>query len=108
MPFPTALLAEHLAGPEARTATAIYSGMYFMIALAFNGLWWHVVKRRHLFLASADQNEIKNITRKDRFGPLFYLISFGLAFVSVAASVAMCLALAIFFAISGRPAICDA
>ena len=41
--------------------------------------------------------------RQYRFGPLLYLIAFGLAFVSVAASIAACLALAIFFAFAGRP-----
>src|SRR6188508_1713412 len=34
VPFPTALLAEHLMGPDARVAAAVYSGMGLAIALA--------------------------------------------------------------------------
>jgi uncharacterized membrane protein len=103
VPFPTALLAEHLAGPEATAATAFYTGTFVVIALAFNGVWRHLRKHPRLLLASADPEEIEGISRQYRFGPLFYLIAFGLAFVYVAAAVAACLALAIFFAFAGRP-----
>jgi hypothetical protein len=53
--------------------------------------------------ATADPDELEGISRRYRFGPLLYLIAFGLAFVSPAASIAACLALAIFFAFEGRP-----
>jgi uncharacterized membrane protein len=102
-PFPTALLAQHLDGPAATTATAFYAATQVVIALAFNGVWRHLRRRPHLLLSSADPDEVAGITRQYRFGPLLYLVAFGLAFVSVAASVAACLALAVFFAIAGRP-----
>jgi TMEM175 potassium channel family protein len=47
-------------------------------------------------------DELEEISRQYRFGPLLYLIGFGLAFVSPAASIAACLVLAIFFAFAGR------
>jgi uncharacterized membrane protein len=103
VPFPTALLAEHLAGPEATTAMAFYAATSVVTALAFNGVWRHLRKHPRLLLASADPDEIEGISRQYRFGPLFYLAAFGLAFVSVAAAIATCLALAIFFAVAGRP-----
>lgn len=103
VPFPTALLAEHLGGPEAAEATAFYAGTFVITALAFNGVWWHLRRHPHLLLASADPAEVEGITRQYRFGPLLYLAAFGLAFVSVGASVAACLALAIFFAVAGGP-----
>jgi uncharacterized membrane protein len=102
VPFPTAVLAQHLAGPEATVAAAVYAGASVMIALAFNGMWRYLRKHPHLLLASADPAEIEGISRQYRFGPLLYVIAFGLAFVSVAASVSACLALAIFFAIASR------
>jgi uncharacterized membrane protein len=98
VPFPTALLAEHLAGPEATVATAVYAATFMVTGLAFNGVWRHLCNHPHLFLSSADPNEIAGISRQYRFGPLLYLIAFGLAFVSVVLSVVACLALAIFFA----------
>ncbi|MGH9676647.1 MAG: TMEM175 family protein, partial [Candidatus Acidiferrum sp.] len=103
LPFPTALLAEHLAGPEATVATAVYTMTSFVIALAFNGVWRHLRLHPNLLLTSADPDEIYCITKQYRFGPLLYLIAFGLAFVSVAASIGMCFALAIFFAVASRP-----
>jgi uncharacterized membrane protein len=103
VPYPTALLAQYLVGPEAAVATAVYAGTFVITALAFNGLWGHLRKHPRLLLASADPEEIEGISRQYRFGPLVYLIAFGLAFVSVASSIAACLALAVFFAFAGRP-----
>lgn len=103
VPFPTAVLAEHLACAEATTAAAFYAGSFVVIALAFQGVWRHLRKHPHLLFGSADPKEIDGITKQYRFGPLFYLTAFGLAFVSVAASIAACLALAVFFAFAGRP-----
>ena len=103
LPFPTALVAEHLAGPEPTMAMAFYAGTMVVIALAFNGVWRYLRKHPHLLLASADPAEIACISQQYRHGPLFYVIAFGLAFVSVVASIAACLALAIFFAFAGRP-----
>jgi uncharacterized membrane protein len=103
VPYPTALLAQYLASPEAPVATAVYAGSFVITAPAFNGLWRHLRKNPRLLFASADPDEIEGITRQYRFGPLLYLIAFGLAFVSVAASIATCLALAVFFAFAGRP-----
>jgi len=104
LPFPTAVLAEHLACTEAPAAAAFYTATMVVIALAFNGVWRHLRTHPDLLLRSADPCEIEGISQQYRFGPLFYLAAFGLAFVSVAASIAACLALAIFFAIAGRPA----
>jgi uncharacterized membrane protein len=103
VPYPTAVLAQHLTGPEATVATAFYSGSFVLIALAFGGTWRYLCKHPRLLLASADPEEIEGITRQYRFGPLLYLIALGLAFVSVFVSVAICFALAIFFAFAGRP-----
>lgn len=103
LPFPTAVLAEHLACAEATPAAAFYAASMVVIALAFTGVWGHLRRHPSLLLSSADPTEIEGISRQYRFGPLFYLIAFGLAFVSVAASIIACLLLAIFFAFAGRP-----
>src|SRR5215813_5730977 len=36
VPFPTAVLAEHLGGPDERTAAIVYNCTFFLIAIAFN------------------------------------------------------------------------
>lgn len=103
VPFSTALLAGHLTSPEAATATAVYAGTNVVIALAFSGVWGHLRKHPRLLFTTANPDEIEGISHQYRFGPLLYLIAFGLAFVSPAASIAACLALAIFFAFAGLP-----
>jgi uncharacterized membrane protein len=103
VPFPTALLAEHLTSAGSATAAAVYAGTFVAVALAFNGVWRHLRKHPRLLFATADPDEFEGISHQYRFGPLLYLIAFGLAFVSPAASIAACLALAIFFAFASRP-----
>jgi hypothetical protein len=46
-----------------------------------------------------DAAEVNRITRQYAFGPLLYLACFALAYINVAASLALNVALAIFFAL---------
>lgn len=101
VPFPTALLAEHARGPYARTAAAFYSGTFLVIAIFFQLIWSYASRHKRLLHARHDAGTIIAITRQYRFGPLYYLISFLLAFVNWWASIAACVALAIFFALPG-------
>src|SRR5437879_8916901 len=41
VPFPTALLAEHLRGPDQRVAGVVYAGTFLVLGLIFNLLWCH-------------------------------------------------------------------
>lgn len=102
VPFPTALLAAFVTSPNAanaQIAAVVYSGLFLAIALAFNGLWWYIVRHPRLLLSHANTRLTASITRRYIFGPLLYLIALGLAFVSVPASLALNGALAIFFAL---------
>jgi uncharacterized membrane protein len=101
VPFPTALLAQYVNTSQGRTAAAIYSGTYLVIAILFYALW-HYASRGHRLLArSHDRESVAAISRQYRFGPVLYLIAFVLVFASVWASVGMCCALAVFFALPG-------
>jgi uncharacterized membrane protein len=104
VPFPTALLAEYLLHPEARVAANLYTGTFLAISLAFDALWRHASRR----LLSPDatvakKDEAAQITKQYRFGPPLYLATFGVSFVSEPWSVALCLLLALFFALGGWP-----
>ena len=101
VPFPTAILAEYINTPEARTAAAVYSGSYLAIAILFYVLWHYASRSPELLARNHDRESMAAISRQYRFGPLLYLIAFVLAFVSVWASVGACIALAIFFAFPG-------
>jgi uncharacterized membrane protein len=102
VPFPTGLLAEHIAQPGAATAAAVYSGTFVSIAVLFNVLWHYAAYKDRLLLPGHNRAAAASITRQYRFGPPLYLVAFLLAFVSVPASVGLCALLAIFFALPTR------
>jgi uncharacterized membrane protein len=105
VPFPTSLVAEHLGHAGGRLAALIYAGNGLIIALGFWGLWRYTSSPRRtprLLRFLPDSPEARAINAQYRFGPLFYLAAFGLAFLSPWASIAFCAALAMFFALPPR------
>jgi uncharacterized membrane protein len=98
VPYPTALLAQHLGQPDQAVAAEVYNGTYFVIAIFFNVLWWYV-NRAHLLGQDGDVSTAKRISRQYAVGPLLYLICFGLTWISVGGSLAVSFGLAIFFAL---------
>lgn len=102
VPFPTAVLAEYIPRDGGHVAAAVYSGTYTVLAVFFNLLWHHASDKHRLLDRKADPSMVEAITRGYRFGPLLYFLSFVLAFVSVPASLAMNLGLAIFFALPSQ------
>jgi uncharacterized membrane protein len=96
VPFPTAVLAEHLGGPDQRTAALIYNATFIVIAVAFNLLWRYAVSRGllhdHVVMASA-----VGLSNQYAVGPLLYTVCLGIAWFNVRASVVANTALALFF-----------
>jgi uncharacterized membrane protein len=101
VPFPTALVAEHLRDSEAGTAAAVYAATYEATAIAFNVLWGYAASGRRLLGAGANMAAVRAITRQYRTGPILYVVAFLLAFVSAQASFALCLLLAVYWAFTG-------
>ncbi len=84
LPYPTAVLARYL--PESgaqRAAVATYSGTLFVIALAFNAVWWYAMLHPALVGPHADREGMRTITRRYALGPVSYAVTVGLAFVNV-------------------------
>ncbi len=102
VPFPTALLSEYIRSEDAHIASAIYSGTYLAVAIVFNLLWRYASSRNRLLDRKSDPCFVGAISRQYMFGPPLYLLALVLSFFSVAASVGMCFALAIFFALTGK------
>jgi uncharacterized membrane protein len=96
VPFPTAVLAEHLGGPGQRTAALIYNATFIVIAIAFNLLWRYAVSRgllhEHVVMGSA-----ANMSSQYAVGPLLYLACLVIAWFNVRASIIANTALALFF-----------
>jgi uncharacterized membrane protein len=95
VPFPTALLAAHYSTPDRTVAAAVFNGTYVLLAISFNVLWFHVVKQG--LLDPETLESANSISRRYGVGPVSYLVCFGLTWISVPASLALNIALAIFY-----------
>jgi uncharacterized membrane protein len=98
VPFPTALLAEHLLGPDQHIAAVVYAGTGFGLALVFNGLWRHVVRHRQV----VDHLDVDAITRQYALGPIFYAASILIALVNATALLVVSGAFAVYFTLPPR------
>lgn len=98
IPFPTAVLAIHLRGPDARLAAVLYNGVYVVVAIFFNILWRYALSH-HLIGQEVDRVSADRISKQYAGGPLLYLLCTGAAWFSVTASLALNFALAMFFAL---------
>jgi uncharacterized membrane protein len=101
VPVPTALLAEYIVRPDQHAAAIIYSGVFFLLACCFNLLWRYASYNNRLLGRDVDTRSVAAISRQYLFGPVFYLVAFGLALISTPASVVFTFILALFFALPG-------
>lgn len=88
VPFPTAVLAEHLATPEAAAAVTFYCGTFIIISLTWGWLFLTIL-RRGLLHPSADAATVARIRRAYAAGPLVYLVATGIAFLQPVAGLAL-------------------
>jgi uncharacterized membrane protein len=103
LPFPTAVLAEHLADPTTRTAaTAFYGTTLVFTSFTFNALWW--VGRHQGFLRETDASNrgVRTITRRYGVALACYAIATALALVNVWLSLSIHFVLALWNGFSER------
>ena len=93
--FPTALLADYLSGTNEHrtTAVAVYSGTLAVTAIFFTILWLYAAGNYRL----VDPHLLRAMMRRYVFGMILYILTFALAFVSPAASLALIVILALIF-----------
>ena len=103
IPVPTALLSEYIVLPNDHVAAIIYSGTNVLLAICFNLLWRYASYHNRFLGKNVDTRAVAAISRQYLFGPLFYLITFGLAFINVPSSIVLNFLFALFFAVPGRP-----
>jgi uncharacterized membrane protein len=97
LPFPTALIAEHLGGPHAdqKTAGIVYSASLLAIAIVFNLLWLYAVQ----IGAVGDHADVKRITRQYAIGPILYAALVAVAYWSADWCLVVSALYAIYFAL---------
>jgi uncharacterized membrane protein len=100
IPFPTALLAEYIQQPDQQqTAALVYGGLFTIMSIMFNLVWWYAVWRR-LTDPNLQLTLHRNMALRYLPGPLLYLVATLLAFVNAWISLVMYFVLAIFYALS--------
>src|SRR5712691_5287703 len=99
---PTALLAEYIVLPIDHVAAIIYSGTNVVLAICFNLLWRYASYHNRFLGKNVDTRAVAAISRQYMFGPLLYLVAFGLAWFNTPASLVLNFMLALFFALPGR------
>jgi uncharacterized membrane protein len=101
VPYPTGLMAEYISQPGEQTAVFVYTGTFTVIAVIFNLFWRYASRDGRLLDPEADPQAVDAITRQYRWGPLYYLASFVIAFISPTIAVIFTLGLAVYFALPG-------
>ncbi len=101
IPVPTALLAEYLVRPDLHTAAILYSSTSLLMACCFNVLWQYASYHNRLLGQNVDSRFVTATSRQYLFGPLLYLIIFGLAWINTLACIILSFMLALFFALPG-------
>ena len=90
VPFPTALVATYLTNPAAAMACAVYAGLFVLINIAYNLLWWTASHKRTLLNPDVTPAQVKIQARSIYFGLPIYLLATLLAFLNPFLTIAIC------------------
>jgi uncharacterized membrane protein len=99
VPFPTALVSEYLTSSAAVIACVVYCGLFAIINIAYNLLWWSAVNH-HLLKPNVSHFIIRARTRSYLLGFPSYLLALVIAFWSPFVSITICALLWIFWSIA--------
>jgi uncharacterized membrane protein len=98
LPFPTAVMAEHLADPTERSvAVAFYCGAFTVTAVCYFLMWRHASRGRRLIAAHVPDASVRAVTRAYAPGAPLYLTATLLAFVNVSLSLVIVVGLAVLY-----------
>ena len=98
VPFPTSLVAAYLTDPAAPMACAVYAGIFVVINIAYNLLWWTASRHHNLLYPEVTPIQVKMYTRSIRFGFPVYLLATALAFLNAYLTIAICTFMWIYWA----------
>jgi uncharacterized membrane protein len=102
IPFPTALLAEHLkSGRDEEVAAVVYSGAFVAMSIAYTFLWTYITNRRELLGVELTEQEISRISKRFLIGGPVYAVGLIVAFISPAVVLVINAALAVYYMVAG-------
>jgi len=97
VPFPTSLVSEYLTTPAAAIACAVYAGLFVLINIAYNLLWWAASHNRSLLNPDVTTAQVKIHARSIYFGFPIYLLATLLAFLNPYLTIAICTVMWIYW-----------
>ncbi|MCE4066297.1 DUF1211 domain-containing protein [Chryseobacterium gleum] len=98
--YPTALLARYFDGEASSVVVALYTGIFVLINLAYNLLWFLATRNKKLLRPGITDAAIKKIHNNYLYGLPIYVIALILSFWIPAVSLMIILGLWIFWALS--------
>lgn len=98
--YPTALLAQFFNGEASNIAVAIYTGIFVLINLSYNLLWFVASNNRSHLRPEITEKAIKKIRNNYLYGLPTYLIAFGISFEFPAIALVINMLLLAFWAFS--------
>lgn len=98
--YPTALLARYFDGEASSIVVAIYTGIFVLINLSYNLLWYLASKNKELLRPGITDIAIKKIHNNYLYGLPIYLIALILSFWIPTVSLIIILGLWIYWAVS--------
>jgi uncharacterized membrane protein len=104
IPFATATVAAYLreGGADASLAAAIYQGVFLGMSLAFGGLFWWALRRRHLAIPLTGA-EARTAVVRFGIGNLAYAAAIGVAYLSALASLVISILVAVYYVFEQTP-----
>jgi uncharacterized membrane protein len=101
LPFATHLIASYLKQSEGqRLAAGVYSGSFLLMSIAFAVLNRHILLvKSHLMDAKMPEERRRKVLSRSVTGLIPYALATGLAVVSAYVTLAMCAAIAAFYAL---------
>jgi uncharacterized membrane protein len=100
IPFPTAVVAQHLGdgGAAARTAAALYCGVLLAMALAFAALFAWITHTDRLLGRRPPPGVVAAARRRFLLGLVVYAVALALSWVSAPLALGLCGAMALYYA----------
>ncbi len=99
IPFPTAVLAQHLNSSAANASCAFFCGSMILVSIAFNILWHATAYKRALVKDEISDALILKIRNAYWLGFVVYTIAFILTFYYALAGLILCISFWIFWII---------
>jgi uncharacterized membrane protein len=97
VPFPTLIVSQFLLTPSAKGSCAIYAGVFLLINICYNWVWFAASHKRKLLISSVTDEHIRKVKINYMIGFPMYLAALIIAFINPYVSLGICMLLWVFW-----------